>query len=123
MAEGDESMQPVQILIDDLKNFEDTQIRLNSVKRLNVIAKALGPEQTRNELVPFLTGLADDEDEVLVALAEELGNLCDLVGGGAHAACLLEPLESLVAVEEPAVREKVKNRRRRRRRGVKKNKK
>lgn len=39
-------------------------LRLNSVKRLSMIAMALGEERTRNELVPFLTDSNDDEDEV-----------------------------------------------------------
>lgn len=48
---------------DELKN-EDVTLRLNSVKRLTMIAMALGEERTRNELVPFLTESNDDEDEV-----------------------------------------------------------
>jgi serine/threonine-protein phosphatase 2A regulatory subunit A len=45
---------------------------------------------------------------VLLALAEELGNFVEFVGGGVHAHLLLPPLETLAAVEETAVREKVK---------------
>ncbi len=48
---------------DELKN-EDVTLRLNSVKRLTMIAMALGEERTRNELVPFLAESNDDEDEV-----------------------------------------------------------
>lgn len=48
----------------------------------------------------------EDEDEILVALSEELGGFVDLVGGPDHASCLLEPLETLVAVEETVVRDK-----------------
>lgn len=51
----------------------------------------------------------EDEDEVLVALSEELGEFVDLVGGPAHATCLLEPLEALAAVEETVVRDKVRS--------------
>ena len=47
-----------------------------------------------------------DEDEVLVELGQGLGNCVDVVGGGDHAACLLEPLEQLAACEETVVREK-----------------
>lgn len=43
---------------------------------------------------------------MLVALAEELGNLVDCVGGPEHAAILLTPLETLATVEETLVREK-----------------
>lgn len=49
----------------------------------------------------------DDEDEVLIALAEELGNFVPYVGGADKAQCLLTPLELLCNVEETSVRDKV----------------
>ena len=48
----------------------------------------------------------DDEDEVLLALAEELGNFVEFVGGPEHASVLLSPLEVLSTVEETTVRDK-----------------
>ena len=48
----------------------------------------------------------EDEDEVLLAMAEELGKLIDHVGGAEHAHVLLLPLETLCAPEEAMVREK-----------------
>lgn len=69
----DESLYPIAVLIDELKN-EDVQLRLNSIKKLSTIALALGVERTRSELIPFLTETIYDEDEVLLALAEQLGN-------------------------------------------------
>ena len=42
----------------------------------------------------------------LLALAEELGNFVDYVGGTAYATSLLAPLETLATVEETVVREK-----------------
>ncbi len=50
-----EDATPIAILIEELKN-EDIQLRLNSVRRLGTIARALGVERTRNELIPFLNG-------------------------------------------------------------------
>ena len=50
----------------------------------------------------------DDEDDVLLALAEELGNFIEYVGGPAHATSLLTPLETLAAVDEADVREKAR---------------
>jgi len=103
---AEDSLTPIAILIDQLKN-EDTQTRLNAVRRVSAIAKALGPERTRKELIHFLTESVDDEDEVLLALAEELGGFVEYVGGVEHASSLLPPLESLAAsVEETTVREK-----------------
>jgi len=85
---------------------EDIQLRLNSLRRLSTIALALGEQRTRDELVPFLQENTDDEDEVLQALAEELGGFVSHVGGAEHAHCLLAPLETLSMVEETVVRDK-----------------
>ena len=49
----------------------------------------------------------EDEDEVLVALAEELGTFDEYVGGSQYAQVLLAPLQRLAAAEEPLVRHKV----------------
>jgi len=49
----------------------------------------------------------DDEEEVLLALAEVLGSFLDYVGGPAHAVHVLKPLEKLCQVEETTVRDKV----------------
>ncbi len=49
----------------------------------------------------------EDEDEVLLALAEELGKLIDHVGGKENVHVLLVPLETLCAMEEALVRDKV----------------
>ncbi|RVX14030.1 Serine/threonine-protein phosphatase 2A 65 kDa regulatory subunit A beta isoform [Vitis vinifera] len=72
MAMIDEPLYPIAVLIDELKN-EDIQLRLNSIRRLSTIARALGEERTRKELIPFLSENNDDDDEVLLAMAEELG--------------------------------------------------
>lgn len=90
---------------DELKN-EDVSVRLNSIRRLSTIARALGVERTRNELIPFLNECNDDEDEVLLAMAEELGDFVPHVGGQEHAQVLLLPLETLSTVEETVVRDK-----------------
>ena len=105
VASGDESLYPIAVLIDELRN-EDVQLRLNSIKKLSTIALALGTERTRSELIPFLTDTIYDEDEVLLALAEQLGSFTPLVGGPEHVGCLVPPLESLATVEETVVRDK-----------------
>jgi len=65
------------------------QLRLNSIKKLSTIALALGIDRTRSELIPFLTETIYDEDEVLLALAEQLGTFTPLVGGSEYVHCLL----------------------------------
>ena len=86
---------------------DDVMLRLNAIHRISTIALALGPERTRDELIPFLQDSLDDEDEVLLALAEELGSFTDYVGGKEHAHVTLSPLESLAGMEETLVRDKV----------------
>ncbi len=90
---------------DELKSDEPLR-RLNSISRLGTIAVALGEDRTRSELVPFLSENIDDEDEVLLAEAEQLGNFVPYVGGPSHAYLLLPLLESLSTVEETVVRDK-----------------
>jgi serine/threonine-protein phosphatase 2A regulatory subunit A len=71
---------------------------------------ALGPQRSREELIPFLSECIEDEDEVLLALADELGKGMDeYLGGPEHAHLLLQPLEHLAVVEETLVRDKVQN--------------
>jgi serine/threonine-protein phosphatase 2A regulatory subunit A len=94
--------------MDELRS-EDVQLRLNAIRRVSTIALALGPDRARDELIPFLQDSVDDEDEVLLALADELGkNFEEYIGGKEHAHALLGPLENLSAVEETLVRDKVR---------------
>mmetsp|Transcript_52214 Transcript_52214/g.117606 ORF Transcript_52214/g.117606 Transcript_52214/m.117606 type:complete len:591 (-) Transcript_52214:51-1823(-) len=101
----DASLYPVAVLIDELRH-DDAKLRLNSVRNLGTIATALGPERTCEELIPFLQEIIDDDDEVLIALAEQLGKGIPWVGGPTYAHCLMGPLEELCNVEEITVRDK-----------------
>ena len=38
------------------QQHDDVLLRLNAIHRLSTIALALGPERTRDELIPFLDG-------------------------------------------------------------------
>ncbi|CEQ42176.1 SPOSA6832_03968, partial [Sporobolomyces salmonicolor] len=75
--------------------------------RISTICLALGPERTRTELVAFLNESLDDDDEILLALAEELGaSFVEYLGGPDYAHLVLPILEHLAAVEETLVRDK-----------------
>lgn len=76
---------------------------LFSTVRQRPIYKFLIPDQNLMSLVESV----EDEDEVLVALSEELGSFIEYVGGPQYGHVLLSPLENLAAIEEPAVRDKV----------------
>ncbi|ORX54629.1 ARM repeat-containing protein [Hesseltinella vesiculosa] len=101
----EQELYPIAVLVDELKN-DDVQLRLNAIRNLGTIAMALGPQRTRNELIPFLNDSIDDEDEVLLAVAEELAGFTDYVGGPEYVHTLLGPLENLSSVEEVLVRNK-----------------
>ena len=58
-------------------------------------------------LIILTVDLVDDEDEVLLALAESLSKFLEYVGGGKFAVHVLQPLENLCTAEESAVRDKV----------------
>lgn len=102
--EAMEYIQPVALLMDELKS-EDISVRVEAMRRIKTIALALGPERSRNELVPFLESSLDEEDEVLATLAEELGSLAEQLGSGG-VLVLLRLLEGLFSAEEPLVRQK-----------------
>ncbi|KAI3633876.1 hypothetical protein MIR68_008208 [Amoeboaphelidium protococcarum] len=104
-GQNDEALYPIAVLIDELKH-EEVTYRLNAIRRLGTIALALGVDRARDELVPFLEESIDDEDEVLQALAEEIANLIDYIGGAQFAHVLLSPLEHLATIEETVVRDK-----------------
>jgi serine/threonine-protein phosphatase 2A regulatory subunit A len=47
---------PINLIIDELKS-EDIRKRIHSVKHLSLIASTIGPDRSRNDLVPFLSGM------------------------------------------------------------------
>jgi len=99
------AISPIGVLIDELK-AEDPKRRINSIKSFSTIASAIGPDRTRSELLPFVNELLDDEDEVLLQLAESLSALTDFIGGNQFAHLLLVPLEKLCYIEDVAVRDR-----------------
>jgi serine/threonine-protein phosphatase 2A regulatory subunit A len=44
---------PINLIIDELKS-DDIRKRIHSVKHLDLIASTIGPERTKNELIPFI---------------------------------------------------------------------
>uniref|UniRef100_A0A671R216 Serine/threonine-protein phosphatase 2A 65 kDa regulatory subunit A beta isoform-like n=1 Tax=Sinocyclocheilus anshuiensis TaxID=1608454 RepID=A0A671R216_9TELE len=98
-AEGDDSLYPIAVLIDELRN-EDVQLRLNSIKKLSTSALALGVERTRTELLHFLTLCSGDTPMVRRAAASKLGEFAKVLELD------YPPLESLATVEETVVRDK-----------------
>ena len=101
------SLQNTVTYIDDLTS-EEMFKRIQAVQNIPNICLCLGPERTRNEFLPYLAELLDDEEEVMIHLSEALGNMLDIVGCPTHADSILKVLEKICAVEEISVREKVR---------------
>ena len=95
-------------MIEELKS-DVIKDRLKSINSLPTIALALGEERCRSELIAVISNTIYDDDEILLALAEQIGNLVPYIGGSEYAFTLLEPLDTLTAVEDQAVREKAAN--------------
>lgn len=55
-------------MIDELKS-DDKKKRISSIRCLGTVAISLGKERTRNELLPYILDLMDDEEEILIELA------------------------------------------------------
>lgn len=87
----------------------ETAEKLRVFQSLPKLALHLGPEETRKTLVPTLSELVvkaidAGDDEVLMVIAQKIGGLVELVGGGEHVACLLPIVaEIVVCVEEVIV--------------------
>lgn len=108
MTEGNtqDLINEIKNLIDDFKS-DDKKQRINSVQNLRTIAQALGKDRTRNELLPYITEMMDDDEDVLVELATQLNrDFLEYIGGPLSAPHLFMPLEKLCEVEEITVREK-----------------
>ncbi len=126
-----EQLYPLAVLMEEMKS-EDAETRINAMRRLSTVAEALGPERTRKELIPFLGGAyrtirrvvhprflhacvavlcsdqMEDDDEVLLVMATELGKFTPLVGGVYESVCLISVLGFLAMVEETVVRDKAR---------------
>jgi serine/threonine-protein phosphatase 2A regulatory subunit A len=98
-------------LLDELRS-EEIKKRINSVSQLKTIAAALGPDRTRNELVPFLNGtnstyieFVDDDEQVLVLLINTLKDFAAMIGGEQHDKCLVPLLISFCRSDEKVISE------------------
>jgi hypothetical protein len=53
---------------------EEIHIKVNAIHRLKTIMMSLGDQETTNQLIPYLKELiSTEDDEVLYAIAEEIG--------------------------------------------------
>jgi serine/threonine-protein phosphatase 2A regulatory subunit A len=81
------------------------------MKKLALVGDAIGTEETLSKLIPYLTvniahNEKDDDDEILLLLAGQLGLMVPGLVPGHRAMPLLPILERLCSIEETVVRDK-----------------
>lgn len=106
-----EGLEPIRQMMDELQN-DDAEIRVCSIKKLPIIAGALGTLRSKNELLPFLKEFieTEEEDEVLLALAGQISNIRDWVEESyakseEYLQYIIEIGEIILSSEEVVVRE------------------
>ena len=85
-------------------SHSDVPIRTEAMSRVVIIAAVIGPDATRDQLIPYLTSRVTDLDQVTLALSLKVGELVPYVGGPEHALSLIPLLEQLCGIEETTVR-------------------
>ncbi|CAD8195625.1 unnamed protein product [Paramecium pentaurelia] len=97
------SENPFEVFKEDMEN-EEVYLRVNAIHRVRIICTLIGVDQIKSQLIPYLDSLLNkDEDEVLFAMAEELGNIAEIIPN--QSSCLLNLLEKLTTFDETLVRE------------------
>jgi serine/threonine-protein phosphatase 2A regulatory subunit A len=86
----------------ELQN-EEIHIKVNAIHRLKTVILSIGKEDTVSILIPYIDELIKTEDdEVLFAVAEELGNVFTLIP---DKTVFLPSLEALAKHDETVVRD------------------
>ena len=82
---------------------EEIHLRVNAIHRMSIVIASIGVERTMNELRPYLFELIKTEDdEVLFAIAEDIGKVFTMVP---HRDAFLEILQELAGAQETVVRQ------------------
>jgi len=89
-------------------NNESAVIKIGAANQLHLVASALGPQKTINELMPYMTQVVKEEplcndEEFLYTMAKQYAVLSDYITG--HEELLIAPLEHLAAQEETVIRQ------------------
>lgn len=99
-----ENLNPFDLFKEEMTS-DEVSIRVNAVHRLRTVVTVMGPDAFRSQILPYVEGLIKKEDdEVLHAIADQLGKISTLITGSQLA--LLPSLEQLAAMEETVVRDK-----------------
>ncbi|CAG9821904.1 unnamed protein product [Phaedon cochleariae] len=102
MDESETPLDEFEVFKDAIKE-EDLEVQIKMMKQLGSLAKHLGEELTRDELIPFIQENIDFHDEILLNLSEQLEQFIPLVGGYEHSQSVLDLLRKLCHTDEEIV--------------------
>lgn len=73
-----EEINALELLQEEMKT-DEVHLKVNAIHRMKTVMLSIGIELTKTNLVEYLETLVKTEDdEVLFAIAEELGNVWEL---------------------------------------------
>ena len=106
---SEELIDPMGLLKEEMAN-EEIIYKVSAIHHLSTIVLAIGPAQTQKTLLPFLECnsyiiialIKNEDDEVLFAIAEELGIISE---NFENKMALLPLLEILCSADETVVRD------------------
>lgn len=91
-------------LLKEEMSTDEIHLKVNAIHRLKTVIMSIGPQESTAQLIPYLNSLIEDQDdEVLFAIAEELGMCFDIMQDDKTA--FLPLLEKLCQKDETVVRE------------------
>ena len=97
-----EDVNALDLLQEEMRT-DEIHLKVNAIHRLKTVILSIGAEETSKKLSEYLDGLIKSEDdEVLFAIAEELGKCWEL---NPEKTLFLPLLEKLCNADETVVRE------------------
>ena len=105
VGDGIDADEILKLFMEDVKS-DNIHERLFTAGNMWLVATALGPVRTREDLIPFLSQDNHFGGEIEAVIAEQLGTFVKYVGGPNYAQVLLPPLKNLCDNEEMFIREK-----------------
>ena len=69
----------LSLLKQEMQN-EEVHIKVNAIHRMKTVILSIGKDETKQQLIPYIDELIKiEEDEVLFAIAEEIGKIYMLI--------------------------------------------
>jgi len=93
-------------LLKDEMNTDEIHLKVNAIHRLRTVIASIGEMKVVEQLIPYINQLImqppREDDEVLFAIAEEIGKIYHMIG---DKTIFLPLLEHLAETDETVVRE------------------